>query len=287
MSHITGTLQTLPMPLGIGPDTGEAATGPNTWAKTFHPDPAPAPGGLKFAILHFTSVSLPAGNRLEVDLGYDMDVFTSADGNDFWSRPVNVAAFAGGNIPIRYITNGAATGSAQLTQYGRGERHDGKQDPNALSNSDPFLLDAVYTEAVYDPFWACNPNNFNWQNIACVNNANDIRQKTAPGIGMIVHVYHDSDLNLDVVSTCSVTLIGGDQIITAGHCIEDNAMEIGSASVIFNYQTECNGSRPAAYSGKFYKVKKVIKRRWLDPSFPGYDYCMLQLKTPAAGIPIT
>ncbi|HET9056849.1 MAG TPA: trypsin-like peptidase domain-containing protein [Chitinophagaceae bacterium] len=286
MSHITGTLQTLGSPLNIGPDTGQPPTGPNTWASTFHPVPAPAPGGLKFAILHFTGVSLPANNRLEVDLGYDMDVFTSADGNDFWTRPVNVATFAGGNIPIRYITNGAANGIAQLTQYGRGERHSGKQDPTALSNSDPFLLEAQYTEGKYDPLWICDANNINWENIQCLANVNDIRRKTAPSVGMIVHVYHDSDLNQDLVSTCSVTLIGADQIITAGHCIEDNAMEIGSASVIFNYETNCDWTHSNTYSGKFYKVKKVLKRRWLDPNFPSYDYCLLQLKTPIGGIPV-
>jgi hypothetical protein len=97
MSHITGTLQTFPTPLNIGPDAGLPTT-------TFHPAP-PASGGLKFAILHFTNAVLPANNRLEVDLGYATDVFTSADGTDFWTRPVNVSAFTGGNIPIRYITN--------------------------------------------------------------------------------------------------------------------------------------------------------------------------------------
>ncbi len=75
MSHITGTLQILGSPLNIGPDAGLPTT-------TFHPDP-PSTGGLKFVILHFTNGVLPANNRLEVDLGYATDVFTSADGTDF------------------------------------------------------------------------------------------------------------------------------------------------------------------------------------------------------------
>ena len=276
MSHITGTLQTLSAALGIGPSTGEAPSSPNTWSRTFHPV-APASGGLKFAILHFTLANLPANNRLEVDLGYDTDIFTAADGPDFWTRPVNVAAFAGGNIPIRYITNGNNTGSVQLTQYGRGERHAGTR--GSLSNSDPFLVDAVYTEPIYDPFWICDANNIQWENIDCQADINDIRHKVAPSVGMIVHVSHNT------VSTCSVTFIGGDQVITAGHCIEDNALEIGSASIIFNYQTTCNGSRPAGYSGHFFKVKKLIKRRF-DNGVGGVDYCLLQLKTPVGGIPI-
>ena len=259
MSHITGTLQTLAISLPIGPDTGDAQSSPNTWAKTFHPDPAAPPGGLKFAILHFTTVILPANNRLEVDLGYDTDVFTSADGTDFWTRPVNVAAFAGGDIPIRYITNGAVNGSAQLTQYGRGERHIGKQDPNSLSNSDPFLLDAMFSEPTYDPEWLCDPNIQNWENIFCENNINDIRRIVAKSVGMVVHVYHDTELNADLVSTCSVTMIGADLVITAGHCIVEEALEVSSASVIFNYETDCFGNRINPYSGFFYKVKLKIR----------------------------
>ncbi|MFB6457130.1 VWA domain-containing protein [Chitinophaga sp. Hz27] len=279
MSHVTGTVQTLAVPLIIGPDAGISTT-------TFHPDPAPPPGGLKFAILHFSGAVLPANNRLEVDLGYDMDVFTSADGADFWTRPINVTAFAGGNIPIRYITNGASNGSVTLIAYGRGERHAGIQDPSALSNSDPFLLDANYVEPIYDPFWFCNPPNPNWENLQCESDTSDIRRVVARSVGMIIHADHEASLGQDVLSTCSVTLIGADLIIFAGHCISDNALEIGSASVIFNYETTCGGARPAGYSPMFYKVKKLIKHRYLDPSFPGYDYCVLQLKTPVAGIPI-
>ncbi|SFF02796.1 Trypsin-like peptidase domain-containing protein [Chitinophaga sp. CF118] len=274
MSHVTGTVQPLPTPLIIGPDAGLPTT-------TFHPDPAPAPGGLKFAILHFTNAIFPANNRLEVDLGYDMDVFTAADGTDFWTRPINVSAFSGGNIPIRYITNGAPNGSVNLIAYGRGERHAGIQDPTALSNSDPFLLDATYVEPDYDPFWFCTPPNPNWENIRCETNTSDIRRVVARSVGMIIHADHD-----DHLSTCSVTLIAADLIIFAGHCISDDPLEIGSASVIFNYETECGGARPVGYSPMFFKVKKLVKHRFSDPLFPGFDYCVLQLKTPPSGIPI-
>jgi len=106
-------------PLTIGPDSGEAPTAPNTWTHNFAH--TPAPGGTKFLILHFINASLPAANRLEVDLGYGTDVFSSADGADFWTRPVNVHVLPGGNVPIRYVTDGAAGGSVQLDRYGRGE----------------------------------------------------------------------------------------------------------------------------------------------------------------------
>src|SRR5579872_6227858 len=116
MSHNVGTVQTVSPAVTIGPDTGAAPSSANTWSVNFASTPAPT--GTKFLILHFTGVSLPASNRLEVDLGYDTDVFTSADGSDFWTRPVNVYALTGGLVPIRYVTNGAATGSATLDQYG-------------------------------------------------------------------------------------------------------------------------------------------------------------------------
>lgn len=101
MSHITGTVQTQSPALLIGPDSGAAPTAPNIWALNFAH--APAPGGTKLLILHFQNVSLSAANRLEVDLGYGTDVFTSADGPSFWTRPVNVNAAAGGLVPIRYV----------------------------------------------------------------------------------------------------------------------------------------------------------------------------------------
>jgi hypothetical protein len=41
---------------------------------------------------------------LEVDLGYDTDVFTSLDGTDFWTRPIYMCMLTGGLVPIRYIT---------------------------------------------------------------------------------------------------------------------------------------------------------------------------------------
>src|SRR5689334_3239213 len=92
MSHVVGTVQFVMPGAVIGPDSGAIPISPNTWALDFAHTPAPT--GTKFLILHFSGAQLPASNRLEVDLGYDTDVFTSADGADFWTRPVNVYALA-------------------------------------------------------------------------------------------------------------------------------------------------------------------------------------------------
>ena len=231
-------------------------------------------------MLHFTAASLPASNRVEVDLGYggadSMDVFTSADGGDFWTRPINLAAFADGKVPVRYITNGAGNGSVTLGQYGRGERHAGEQDPTSLSNCDPFLLDADYVEPDYDPFWYCaDPPN--WENIAAVTSSSDIRRTVARSVGMVLHADGSH------LSTCSVTLVGPDLVLTAGHCMANPAEHAKSSSVIFNYETEEDGSRPAGYSGRFFKVKEVIAQHW-NQATDKMDYCLFRLKV-APGLP--
>ena len=268
MSHRTGTVQVLGVPLTIGPDGGSPPTSPNTWAINFAH--TPAPGGTKLLMLHFQNVSLPGANRLEVDLGYDTDVFTSADGGEFWTRPINVQAFASGNVPVRYITSGAPAGSAQIDRYGRGERLAGEPGHPSFSNSDPFLPDPVYTEPTYDPFWYCaNPPN--WENARCILDG-DIRAQVARSVGMIVSIHGDS------ISTCSVTLVDVDKVISAGHC--HSPAEALTSSVIFGYETDCAGNRLPAYSPRFHKVKAALQFRYDS----GFDYSLLQLATAPAGI---
>ena len=277
MSHNVGTVQMVSPAFAIGPDTEAPPSLPNTWSAGFAY--VPAPTGTKFLILHFTGVSLPANNRLEVDLGYETDVFTSADGSDFWTRPVNVYALAGSSVAIRYITNGASNGIATLDQYGRGERMPGIQDPSALSNCDPFLRDPTYTEPIYDPFWYCT-NPPNWENAACA--TGDTRAVVAPSVGMILHV--DNELPALNLSTCTVTLIAPDQAITAGHCMPQLGLA-ASASVIFGYQTNCDGTRPAVYSPRVCKVVRTIKQRYSDGT--AFDYWLIQLKVPPGGLGIS
>lgn len=212
MSHVTGTVQPVSPSKVIGPGSGSPATSANTWAYDLAPA-APPIDVTKFVMLHFRNASFPAGAKLEVDLGYATDTFTSADGTDFWTRPANVYALAGGKVPVRYITSGAS-GSVELFEYARGERHHGDQDPTALSNSDPFLKDAVYTEPDYDPFWYCTDPP-NWENAARATDA--VRTTVLHGVGMIVSVEQSEYSGDMIISTCSVTLIDSDKIITAGH----------------------------------------------------------------------
>lgn len=276
MSHVVGTVQPVSPSVPVGPDSGQPATAPGVWETHFAYQAAA--GGTKFLILHFSGVSLPANNRLEVDLGYDTDVFTAADGAAFWTRPIDPSAFPGGTVTFRYVTAGATNGGATLDQYGRGERHAGIQDPTALSNCDPFLHDATYTEPKYDPLWFCSrhPSPF-WENSACVPGG-DVRATVAQSVGMILTV----ELAEGLVSTCSVTLIGPDTVITAGHC--HSPADALTASVIFNYATDCAGTRPAGYAGRFHKVVKVVRHRHADGS--NNDYSILQLRLPPGGLGI-
>jgi Trypsin-like peptidase domain/von Willebrand factor type A domain len=278
MSHIVGTIQNLSTAIVIGPDSGPPSTSPDIWNHSLVHNPAP--GGTKFLILHFQNVNLPGNNRLEVELGYDTDVFTSADGTDFWTRPINIYNFASSLVPISYIRDGGGpSGSVQIRQYGRGERHIGETNHSSFSNCDPFIEGNSYLEPTYDPWWYCvDPPN--WENVACIP-PGDIRENVARSVGMIVSVEEThSDPHTLVISTCTVTLVDTDKVITAGHCHSHDV--VINSSITFDYQTNCDGTKPAGYNPRFHKVKRELFHKYVN----GFDYSLLQLATSPAGIPV-
>src|SRR5437588_9779921 len=191
MSHRIGTMQVLSPTLTIGPDSGSPATSPGIWLFKF--PPAPAPTGTKFVVLHFTSVSFLASNRLEVDLSYDTDIFTTTDGPDFWTRPIKVAA--DGTVSIRYITNGSTSGHVVLGEYGRGEPMESviTADPNFHNHTNPdlFLLDSPYVEPSYELRGFCSTTP-NWENIAGVP-PGDVRDTVAQSVCIFVHAEIDEE----------------------------------------------------------------------------------------------
>lgn len=70
-------------------------------------------------------------------------------------------------------------------------------------------------------------------------------------------------------------------VLCAGHCVSDpNNLNPHSGSVCFDFQTNADGTRPAGYNPRFYKVNKVIRS-----SIGSLDYSLLQLTTPVAGVP--
>ncbi len=260
MSHITGSVQVLGAPLVIGPgDT------------VFNPPQSPEPGGTKLLMLHFQNLNFKPGDQLQVNLGYATDTFTAADGPDFWTRPVNVYIFPAG-VQISYVPGGADhSGSVQLDQFGRGERHVGQPGHPSISNCDPFYT-GTYQEPTYDPFWYCS-NPPNWENEAAVTDPTDVRARVARSVGMIFSV-EAPDL-----STCSVTLVDTDKVITAGHC--HTPQQALTSSVVFDYQTLADGSRPPGYNPKFYKVKAVLAHHNDGIG----DFSLLQFAEAPAGIP--
>ena len=265
MSHVTGTLQVLTPPLTIGPGT-----------TAFNP-PA-APGGTKLLMLHFTNLHFQPGDSLRVELGYATDVFTAADGPSFWTRPVNVHA-TGGSVQVTYVKAGTADGSVDLDKYARGERHDAV--PGAFhhgnSNSDPFYVDPAYIEPDYDPFWFCAAPP-HWDNVAKVASPLDVRAKVARSVGMIVT--QDIQAGVEGLSTCTVTLIDLDVVITAGHC--HTPEEALSSSVTFDYVTDADGKRPPGYDARFYKVKAVLAHHNDGIG----DFSILRLAEPVVGVPV-
>src|SRR3984893_14914744 len=264
MSHITGTVQVLSPSLTIGPGV-----------TTFNP--APAPGGTKLLILHFQNLNFLPGDQLQVNLGYAVDTFTAADGPAFWTRPINVYTFPAG-VQITYVAAGPPGGSVELFEYGRGERHAAVPDPahSSFSNCDPFYQPPSYVEPTYDPFWYCaEPPH--WENVACVTPSADVRARVARSVGMIVTV--DTQKGVRGLSACSVTLVDSDKVITAGHC--HTPEEALTSSVTFDYQTQCDGTRPPGYNPRFFKVKAVLAHHWDSVG----DFSLLQLAEPPAGIP--
>jgi hypothetical protein len=266
MSHITGTLQVLSPAIKIGPGVT-----PFT--------PAAAPGGTKLLMLHFTNLKFKPGDQLQVDLGYGIDTFTAADGPAFWTRPINIYP-TGGTVNITYVKGGAANGSVDLDMYGRGERHDAVPDPNGFhhgkSNCDPFYT-GTYAEPDYDPFWFCSPPP-QWDNAPKVTTVTDVRNKVMRSVGMI-HTQDTQD-GVPGLSTCSVTLIDSDIVITAGHC--HTPEEALTSSVTFDYVTDENGNRPSPYNPKFYKVKDVVVHHHDGIG----DFSILRLAEPVVGVPI-
>ncbi len=288
MPHsIVGTVQTVTPVQPLGPDTLQEANPPNTWALGFAH--TPAPGGTKFLMLHFVNAVLPGNNRVEVDLGYDTDVFTSAAGSDFWTRPINVRAFGDGKVPVRYIADAASpTGSVQIDKYGRGERHTGDLSATKVSNCDPFLVDDPYVDPDYpkDAFCHDPPQ---WENVACIEPIDDVRRTTARSAGMMIVVDKSEHLSpqIDILSTFSLTLVGTDLVLTAGHCLHgDLAERLKTASLTFDYQVDANSFRPAGYNARFFKVKKSVRHCY---DFLN-DYWLLQIDAPSQGLgvpPIT
>lgn len=280
MSHNIGRVVTIP-PVIIGPGGPLGSTSPGVWEYTFVPQPAATGGSPRFVILHLTAMNLPSGARVEVPLGYATEVYTS--GTDVWTRPIDTAA----PIKVRFITSGSS-GSVTLAEYGSGEPYTTTHPQSWLTNTtnpDLFLHASPYVEPTYHTWLECG-GAFNWQNSACAV-AGSIQEQTARAVGIFVHADHDEDSGLTLLSSCSGTLIDTNLFLTARHCATDpDELDIHSGSVTFGFQTNCDGTRPAGYAPRFYKVRRVAAAgagvsNWVPEST---DWLILELEEAPAGI---
>lgn len=250
----------------LGPTFNDGRTFNQTTGLDLTPPAGPL-GGPRFVILHFDSVNLTAGAKLTVELGYDTDVFNKNSGSDFWSRPVDTTV-----TPIK-IRIAGGTGSARLKEFGAGQP---SITPGTIatpgnpaisgtpgtpcgsqSNPDPFLQTNPYQEPTYETRLKCG-GTFEFVNAACSLSSvpNAVKDKVAAAVGIIVEVHNDtSSLIPRFVSSCSGTLIAPDLFLTARHCLnEPSGEDLRSASVSFDYFTDCDGSRPAGHVTRFFKV---------------------------------
>jgi V8-like Glu-specific endopeptidase len=264
MTHRLGSLIPLSPATVISP-------GPTTFS------PAAAPGGTKFLILHFTGATFGPGDRLEVALGYDTDVFDSTSGSDFWSRPVK-----GNSAAINFVDGGTGTGQALLSEYGRGEGLQNGGQTN--TNADLFLIDTPYVDPTFFNSLGVCPSgaSASWENVAVL--PPGVMRDTARSVGMFVEASEGK------LSSCSAALIAPDLILTAAHCVSTGA-EIPSGSFTLDYQTDASGNRPSGYNPKFHKLKRLVKTGWLKSttgpglqSDSGLDYAIVQIETPPGGL---
>jgi hypothetical protein len=280
MSHSIGRMVSI-TPIVFGPG-GVLTHG-------FVPQDALTGGKPRFVILHFTSMTFPAGSSLRVNVGYggpgyDVDVFTT-DG-DAWTRPIDPTPG-----PIQITWTGAA-GGATLAEYASGEPITTGvpgTDTGRTTNPDVFLRgllpDGTYQEPVFETRGRCG-SAFDWENMVCGPNA----AEAAAGKAVCMIVSRETAEGL-VVSTCSGTLIGPDLILSAEHCCADtDDIDAKSGSVTFDFQTNCDGTRPATYNAVFHKIKRVVNRgtgTMLNVSPPvSVDWAVLQIETPPGGLGI-
>lgn len=241
-------------------------TGSTVLARRFGPE-------VRFVILHFTELALAGPEELRIDLGYDIDVFHSDSGQEAWTRPID---------PRRGEIHITASRQVVLQEIVIGERTAGT-DPSRpnVSHADPFLHTVPYEEPDYETTFRCGPT-FDWANVRAAS-GDPILRDVADAVCCIFIVHrHGTEL---VPSSCTGTLIAPDLILTAHHCfVEPDGVDVKSASVTFDYETDELGARPDRYSPFFHKVVEVVGRS--TPIRGSGEWAILRIRPPEAGLEI-
>jgi hypothetical protein len=292
--HRLGSIIRLTTPTVIGPGSGATPSPANVWQVTFPRDPQ-----AKFVMLHFDGASLGAADHVEIELGYDTDIYRPSWGPDFWSRPIR----GDQDVVIRYVRGAGGSGNVRLDKYGRGEgmKPEGAQAGLDNTNADVFLIDPSYDEPPFFPSVSVTAGHDapSWQPVACVTD-NPVIANTARSVGMYIVVDEAPHNPIPEdgtppmrLSSCTATLIGPDLIITAAHCLFSDA-DVKTGSITFDFQTDCDGNRLAGYNPRFHKLKRLVRtggddgeggnRRPPGDTRPPLDYSIIQIETPGAGL---
>ena len=277
MSHNIGRVVSI-APQRVGPDTGQPPNSGSNWELAFTPQNALTGGPPRFVILHLTALALAGGAKVEVELGYGKDVITPAAGAEAWSRPVDPKL---GPIVVRFV---GAAGGATLAEYGSGEPWftdypAGSELFESTTNGDLFLHSNPYDEPTYQTWLECG-SAFDWANAAAAPGGS-IQAETAKAVGMIVNYHRHGTETL--VSSCSLTLIDTNLVMTARHCVaETDQLEARSGSVTFDYQTDPSGAKSPSYAPRFHKVRGI--RAMGVGNTVADDWAILEIDPPPAGI---
>jgi len=237
---------------------------------SFTPHDAVAGGPPRFVMLHFRDVSLASGSKLTVQLGYGVDEFTSDSPSHVWTRPIDPKL---GPIVAEVV----GSGSARLDEYGSGEPTGSGNPPGtatgSLTNADLFFHTDPYEEPIYETRLECGI--FDWLQADCAATPGERAAVEATGIVVMLH----REGTVETLSSCSGTLIGDDLFLTGAHCLDlPDGDDVASASVTFDFQTACSGSKPSPHAPRFYKVRGVLARGAWDSA--ATDWLILQLDRP-------
>jgi Trypsin-like peptidase domain len=273
MSHSHGPI--LPAHLEIGPEFGQAPVASGVWERDFSVPPDSDGRAALFVILHFIGVNLPADAKVSVQLGYDQDTLEIDPAAGAWTRPINPLL---GPVIIRYRSE-SGRGGLILDQYGHGKVTISNDGPtrSGVTNPDLFLQNSPYVEPTYETRLKCGT--FDWLSArqVPVGSAMDLAARAS---GILVHIKGDH------ISSCSVTLIGDDIVITAQHCVA-SSIAISSGSVCFDYETTSLGAKPAGYSPRFFKVLSKLHRGSNEETPDAdLDWAILRIAVPSGGLGI-
>lgn len=112
-------------------------------------------------------------------------------------------------------------------------------------------------------------------------NHSSTRDYYAPTLGQAANVCSDEPFrNQPVASFCSGVLIAPDLVLTAGHCIWDEALQCQRTRFIFNYRYEQEGRLSSHAREQTYACREVLTQAQSTTTAGLKDWAIIQLDRP-------